>query len=166
MAVYVRAEQVGDEQAIHDLAVAAFEPMPFSDGSEAAIIDELRKDGDLVISLVAFDDSRIVGHIAFSPVTIGQDGGGWYGLGPVSVRPDLQKSGIGSQLIIEGLSILKSRGAKGCALVDDPNYYTRFGFQSDGKISYRNLPLQYVQWLSFVGQAASVKLTFSRAFER
>ncbi|MEM1410344.1 MAG: GNAT family N-acetyltransferase, partial [Pseudomonadota bacterium] len=59
----IRAEQVGDEPAIHDLTVRAFEPVPHSDGSEAAIVDQLRKDGDLTISLVALKDKTIVGHV-------------------------------------------------------------------------------------------------------
>lgn len=160
----IRPEQPSDEQAIHELTVAAFEPMPYSDGSEAPIIVGLREVGDLTVSLVAVEGADIVGHIAFSPVTVGTDSDGWYGLGPVSVWPDRQRKGIGSALINEGLSILRARGAKGCALVGDPNYYRRFGFRSDGRLSYRDLPLQYIQSLSFQDETASGRLKFSQAF--
>jgi putative acetyltransferase len=144
MPIIIRPEHPGEEQMIHDLTVAAFEPMSYSDGSEPPIIAGLRADGDLTISLVAVEGSDIIGHIAFSPVTIGADNEGWYGLGPVSVWPARQRRGIGSMLINEGLSILIARGAKGCALIGDPGYYSRFGFQRDGSLSYQELPAQYV----------------------
>lgn len=161
----IRFEKDGDEQAIHRLTVRAFEPMSFSDGTEAAIIDQLRKDGDLTVSLVAVERNQIVGHIAFSPVTIGGRHGGWYGLGPVSVRPDLQKKGIGSKLIREGLAQLKDRGAAGCALIGSPEYYSRFGFKSDGSLTYQDVSSRYVQWLSFGSSSASGLLNFAHAFE-
>lgn len=166
MAVTIRPEKPGDEQAIHDLTVAAFETMPYSNGSEAPIVAGLREDGDLAVSLVAVDGAGIVGHIAFSPVEIGAASEGWYGLGPVSVRPDRQREGIGSALINEGLSILRARGAKGCALVGDPGYYRRFGFRSDGRLSYGELPSHYVQWLPFADEVAAGSVRFSPAFER
>jgi GNAT superfamily N-acetyltransferase len=52
----------------------------------------------------------VVGHIAFSPVTIFPQPGRWYSLGPVSVRPDRQRQGIGKSLIQEGLRLLKAAG--------------------------------------------------------
>ena len=64
---YIRDEKTGDAAAIHDLTSAAFEGMPHSDGSEPRIVDQLREDGDLTLSLVAERDDEIIGHIAFSP---------------------------------------------------------------------------------------------------
>ena len=96
------------------------------------IINALRAAGALTISLVAEVGGKVVGHIAFSPVTISDGSHDWYGVGPVSVLPEFQKQGIGKSLIQEGLSLLKAAGAKGCVLVGDPRYYERFGF--------RNLP--------------------------
>jgi len=95
--ITIRPEAAGDEATIHTLTETAFAPMPFSGGTEQHVIDALRKDGDLTLSLVAEDahlnSGRIVGHIAFSPVTIADGAQGWFGLGPVSVWPELQKSG-------------------------------------------------------------------------
>lgn len=166
MPVIIRPECAGEEQVIHDLTVAAFETMPYSDGSEAPIVAGLREDGDLTLSLVAVEGANIVGHIAFSPVAVGADSEGWYGLGPVSVWPDRQREGIGSALINEGLSIMRAVGAKGCVLVGDPNYYGRFGFQSDGTLSYQDVPTQYVQSLLFQDKAPSGRVEFSPAFGR
>ena len=161
----IRPEQVGDERAIFDLTLEAFEPMPFSDGAEPLIIDGLRKNGDLVVSLVAVDQAEIVGHVAFSPVTLNGNPGSWFGLGPLSVRIDRQKTGIGSQLVKRGLAEIKKRGAVGCALIGDPAYYGRFGFLSDGELTYGDVPLQYVQWLSFGAERARGVLKYAPAFD-
>lgn len=166
MALIIRPEQAEDKQIIHDLTIAAFASVSFSDGSEAPIITKLRNDGDLTVSLVAVRDGDIVGHVAFSPVTIGTESDGWYGLGPVSVWPDKQRQGIGSALINEGLAILRANGAKGCVLIGDPAYYGRFGFRSDGNLSYQELPAQYVQSLPFQNGRATGQLKFSPAFNR
>lgn len=162
----IREECEEDKEAIYALTLEAFALMPFSNGTEAPIIDQLREDGDLLLSLVAEDEGDILGHIAFSPVTLNGISADWVGLGPVSVSLELQKQGIGGKLIKQGLSIMKERGAAGCALIGDPNYYKRFGFQSDGSLEYGDTPLAFVQWLSFGDDKASGRLKFVPAFER
>ena len=86
--VLIRPERPDDVDAIDRLTVDAFEPQSFSDGSEAPIIRSLRASGDLTLSLVAEDEGDVVGHVAFSPVTIDGSHDGWFGLGPISVRID------------------------------------------------------------------------------
>src|SRR4051794_17216303 len=110
----IRLERPEDATTIHALTDAAFKGMPFSDDTEARIIGSLRAAGALTLSLVATQGGEIVGHAAFSPVTINGGTGDWYGLGPVSVWPNLQRQGIGQSLIREGLRQLKSMGAGGC----------------------------------------------------
>lgn len=161
----IRNERPGDEDAIHSLTSAAFEPMAFSDGSEASIIRSLRKSGDLTLSLVSEEDGTIVGHVAFSPVTIDGVHDGWFGLGPISVRPDIQRQGIGKALILKGLEILRERGARGCALIGDPEFYIRVGFESDGRLSYGNIDSRYVQSIVFFGPAPQGELKFAPAFD-
>jgi putative acetyltransferase len=160
----IRHELPPDQQAISRLTASAFAPMAYSDGSEPAIIDRLRKDGDLTLSLIAVVGGEIVGHIAFSPVLIGGNDRGWFGLGPVSVAIEKQRRGIGSALITSGLDWLRSQGANGCVLVGDPVYYRRFGFISDGKISYGGLPNELVQWVSFDGTSPAGVLIYRPAF--
>lgn len=140
--------------------------MPFSNGTEAPIIDQLRNDGDLTLSLVAEQETQIIGHIVFSPVTINNENQGWFGLGPVSVDPEFQKQGVGSQLIKAGLSQIKNMGALGCVLIGDPGYYHRFGFQSDGNLIYGDVPLPIVQWLSFGMEKPKGILKYASAFAR
>ena len=81
--------------------------MEISNHTEQFIIDALRSAKALTVSLVAEADGIVVGHIAFSPVTMSDGTKDWYGLGPVSVHPDFQRKGIGKALIQEGLSRLR-----------------------------------------------------------
>ena len=145
----IRQERASDEDAIRAVVTAAFDGHPHSDGSEPKIVDRLRADDDLTLSLVAEQDGEIVGHIAFSPVTIGDDDSGWHGLGPVAVRPDSQGFGIGSALVQAGLEQMRERGSPGCVLVGEPAYYNRFGFESDLSINYHGQVSEYLQSLSF-----------------
>jgi putative acetyltransferase len=138
--------------------------MPYSSGTEGPIIDALRKDGDLALSLVAVEGDGIVGHIAFSPVAIEGVQDGWFGLGPISVVPHMQRRGIGKALIAAGLDVLRRRGARGCALVGDPAYYSRVGFVSNGALRYDDIDPKYVQFLVFQGAEPCGSLTFAPGF--
>lgn len=161
----IRPERPGDIDTIHALTEAAFKPMPFSDGTEPDCIRKLRQDGDLTVSLIAEQNDKVVGHVAFSPVQIDGKSAGWFGLGPVSVWPHLQKQGIGGALIKHGLARIQQLGAPGCVLIGDPNYYVRFGFIGDGSLTYRDLAPEYVQWKAFAIEKPSGELTFSAGLE-
>ena len=161
----IRIEKKGDEARIYEVTAAAFAPMPYSDGTEPDCVNKLRADGDLTVSLVAEIDDRIMGHIAFSPVFFDGVSNHWYGLGPVSVWPDLQKQGVGKALIKTGLGEIKTLGAKGCVLIGDPGYYQRFGFIADGRITYRDLESKYVQWLAFGDEKPTGNLVYSPGLE-
>ena len=162
--ITIRPERPGDEAAIHALTESAFRTQPHSDGSEPALVDALRRDGDLALSLVAETGSQIVGHIAFSRVTISDGAADWYGLGPVGVAPERQRQGIGSQLIERGLAEMTERGARGVVLLGDPKYYGRFGFVHDPALRYPGPPAKYFQRLVLAGEAASGTVTYARAF--
>ena len=160
----IRLEQATDKEDIFALTTAAFKEMPFSDQREAAIVDALRDDQALTLSLVTLEKGRLVGHVAFSPVTIGDEHIDWYALGPVSVWPECQGRGIGQSLIRDGLERLKNLGAKGCVLVGDPNYYSRFGFEHDSRLTYGPVPAQYLQRLVFVPPVPQGEVQFHPAF--
>lgn len=161
----IRTEQPADDAAIHELTFAAFEPMPFSSGTEAPIIRALRRSGDLTLSLVADEDGEIVGHVAFSPVTIDGVHAGWFGLGPISVRADRQRQGIGRALIARGLELLRQRDAAGVALIGNPDIYGRVGFESDGLLAYGNLDRRLVQRLVLSGPPPRGELKFAPGFD-
>ena len=165
----IRPEQQGDETAISQLTTRAFDDAPHASGTEAAIVEQLRADGDLTISLVVSDGDRLIGHIAFSPVTIIRTANdrddGWFGLGPVSVLPGRQGEGVGSALVREGLKRLEAKGAKGCVLLGDPAFYARFGFRGDGGLSYGEAPRPYVQWLGFNGESPVGDVKYRPGFD-
>ncbi len=162
--VLLRPELPKDHGAIHELTEAAFRDMPYSDGDEADLVDKLREAGDLSLSLVAEDAGQIVGHIAFSPVTISDGTKGWYGLGPVSVTPPLQKQGIGFRLIQRGIADMRERGAKGIVLLGDPQYYARFGFRHEPQLTYSGAPAEYFQAVVLDGDLPAGEVRYAPAF--
>lgn len=127
--IAIRDETDADVDAITEVTSAAFETLATSHHTEQFIIEALRAAKALAVSLVTEVDGRVVGHVAFSPVSISDGTGNWYGLGPVSVLPECQRQGIGKALIREGLSRLKALGARGCCVVGHPDYYRKLGFE-------------------------------------
>lgn len=160
----IRFETADDVDAIHRLTEAAFAPMPFSDGLEAGAVDGLRLAGDLTLSLVAIEGSELVGHAAFSPIEIDGQQNGWFGLGPISVKREHQRKGIGRALIQKGLQMLRDRGASGCALIGDPDFYSRVGFSS-GRLRYRDLDARLVQHIVLRGDAPAGTIRYAPALE-
>ncbi len=160
----IRSERAGDEEAISSLVTATFAAAEHSDGTEAAIVERLRQAGALTISLVAEDQGTIVGHVAFSPVTIDGLDRGWFGLGPVAVELGRQGMGIGARLIREGLDRLRAAGTNGCVVLGEPDYYGRFGFRADGRLIYPGPPPQYFQALAFGADVPSGIVAYQPAF--
>jgi putative acetyltransferase len=118
----VRPEQTSDERGIYAVHAAAFPT-----GLEARLVDALRTSKRLTVSLVAELDAEIVGHIAFSPVSLQERRDG-LGLAPFSVLPSRQRQGIGGELIRAGLQSATRAGAGFVVVLGDPAYYSRFGF--------------------------------------
>lgn len=162
--VTIRPECPADEATIHRLTEAAFRDMPFSEGDEQHLVDALRRDGDLALSLVAEDGGRIVGHIAFSRVAISDGTAEWYDLGPVSVWPELHRQGIGSALIRQGIAELRARGAAGIVLLGSPAYYGRFGFRHEPQLRYPGPPPEYFQCLVLSGALPEGEVRYAPAF--
>lgn len=164
MKIVIRSETESDIQAISEVTRAAFENHPYSHQTEEFIVKALRDANALTISLVAAAGNRIVGHIAFSPVTISDGSHGWYGLGPISVLPEFQRQGIGKSMLREGLSLLKSMDGKGCVLVGDPGYYERFGFRNFPDLVIEGIPQENVLALPFGENKTHGAVTFHDGF--
>jgi putative acetyltransferase len=160
----IRNERSTDIEAIAEVTIAAFQNHPISHQTEHFIIKALRDAKALTISLVAEIDGKIVGHVAFSPVTISDGSRNWHGLGPVSVLPEYQKQGIGKSLIREGLSLLRAQGSRGCVLVGDPHYYQRFGFKNIPDLTLEGVPKEVFLALPFDKKAAQGTVTFHESF--
>src|SRR4030095_6758493 len=121
----IRAETPEDIPAIHHINTAAF-----GQANEADLVDALRWHNALTISLIAVQDGRLVGHIAFSPVTITSDTATIeaLGLGPMAVLPAYQRRGIGSKLVEAGLTACHHTPYGVVVVLGHPHYYPRFGF--------------------------------------
>jgi putative acetyltransferase len=124
----VREEQPGDRPQIRKVNEAAF-----GRRDEADLIDELRREGVALLSLIAELDGQIVGHILFSRVTVetGQGPVAAVSLAPMAVLPDHQGHQIGSDLVRRGLTALRERGERIVIVLGHKEYYPRFGFTAE-----------------------------------
>ena len=160
----IRPETNADIEPITMVTISAFKTLEISQQTEHFIIEALRRAGALILSLVAELDGRVIGHIAFSPVSISDGTGDWYGLGPVSVHPEYQRRGIGRALILEGLSRLRSLKARGCCLVGHPDYYRQFGFENIPDLMVEGVPPEVFFALPFDGHTPNGTVAFHEAF--
>ena len=112
----IRPEASRDCSAIEDVHIAAFADHPHSRQTEHLIVNALRAEHALTVSLVAEAEGKVVGHIAFSPIKIGGYDRMWFFLGPVAVLPDHQRRGIGQELVREGLKAIRAWALKDACL--------------------------------------------------
>lgn len=125
MSLLIREEGPHDHSAIYDLNAAVFET-----AAEARLVDALRAAGALKLSLLAERGGALVGHIAFSPVTVhsAERTVPGIGLAPMAVRPGAQRTGVGGRLIADGLDRLRAAGHSFCVVLGHSDYYPRHGF--------------------------------------
>ena len=119
----IRPEQPADAAAIHAVHAASFPT-----AAEARLVDLLRAAGRLAVSVVAESGGVVVGHVAFSPVTVASGSIG-AGLGPVAVGEADRRRGLGERLIREGLAACRAAGFAWAVVLGEPEYYRRFGFR-------------------------------------
>jgi putative acetyltransferase len=129
--VLIRRERTVDATQIDAVHRAAFDrpELAGTTAPEARLVSELRNDGDVVpeLSLVAEVDGHITGHVVCSQATIG--GRPSLGLGPIGVRPDRQRTGVGSALMHAVIAAADALDAPTIVLLGDPRFYRRFGFE-------------------------------------
>ncbi|AGP30530.1 GNAT family N-acetyltransferase [Corynebacterium terpenotabidum] len=160
-----------DIGAIRALTAEAFSHAEHAAGNESQIIDALRNAGALSYSLVAVHAGRLVGHAAASRVTLDPDDGGtWYGIGPVSVHPDFRRQGTGSALMRALLDLLVVYGATGVVLLGDPSLYARFGFAPRPGLVMAGLPAEQASnfqalRLDGVAEYPAATVTYHPAFD-
>lgn len=115
-------ERPGDEATIRRVQALAF-----PSDAEARLVDALRRNGRLAVSLVARRGDEVIGHVAFSPVSVGRIAGG-LGLAPLAVVPAYQRQGVGAALVRAGLEACQSLDCGYVVVLGEPAYYGRFGF--------------------------------------
>jgi putative acetyltransferase len=164
--IVIRNETKTDFDAITEVTTKAFKTLEISNHTEQFIIEALRDAKALTVSLVAEKDGCVIGHIAFSPVTISDGTKNWYGLGPVSVSPEYQRQGVGKALLREGLSRLNEMGAQGCCVVGHPEYYRKFGFHNMPELVIEGVPPEVFFALSFDGHTPRGNVMFHEGFKK
>ena len=123
---FIRKEQEKDYDAVRKVNREAFET-----DAEANLVDKLRLRPVKTISLVAEKAGEVIGHIFFSPVEIkGQllNPQKALGLAPMAVHPAHQGSGIGSELVRQGLQTCREAGYDLCVVLGHSWFYPKFGF--------------------------------------
>lgn len=160
----IRTEHASDHVDIYEVTRLAFLNAEHSSHTEHFIVNALHAQDALTISLVALVIQKVVGHIAISPVSIHPNTPHWFGLGPVSVLPEFQKCGIGTQLIQTALSQLREMNTAGCVLLGDPNYYAKFGFKVHPNLILEGMPPEYFQVLPFHQEIPLGKVSYSSEF--
>ncbi|HQW96466.1 MAG TPA: N-acetyltransferase [Saprospiraceae bacterium] len=132
--ITIRQETQDDHREVFEINHIAF-----GQDNESKLVDALRKNQTAFVpelSIVATDNKKIVGHILFTKIIIKDDNGNLnesLGLAPMAVRPELQKRGIGGQLIRKGLEVAKESGFKSVIVLGHEHYYPKFGFQPADK---------------------------------
>lgn len=158
----IRNETAGDIPAIGRLVTEALLMLAQSTGTEASIVETLRADGALALSLVAEEEGEVIGYLAASAARVGtQDG--WGLIGPLVVLPSRHRQGIGTALMAEALRRLRTTN-RGAALVGDPAYYSRFGFRAYPGLRVAGCPPEVVQALPFDGTQPCGELIHHPAF--
>jgi putative acetyltransferase len=148
-------------------AVRAIQEAAFGARAEADLVDALRRDGDLVLSLVARADGGPVGHVAFSRLAMPETGARGVALAPLAVKPSFQRQGIGAALVREALATLASAGEDVVLVLGDPAYYGRFGFAAAAAQALRTPydgPYLQALALSDAGRAARGRVRYAAAF--
>jgi putative acetyltransferase len=125
--IEIREERLDDIAAVRDLNRQAF-----GQDQESNVVDVLRANGAALLCLVATVKDQVVGHIMYSPLSVGDNVMG-AALGPMAVLPEFQRQGIGSKLIEVGNRKLKDAGCLFIIVVGHADYYPRFGFRPAGE---------------------------------
>lgn len=132
MQIDIRQERDQDIPQVSALIQAAFSGLEESDQSEHLLVGRLRASEAFIpeLSLVAVHEETIVGHILLTRIQI-QEGDHSFpslALAPVSVLPEYQGQGIGSQLILAAHKIARDMGFSSIVLLGHATYYPRFGY--------------------------------------
>lgn len=160
--VVMRIEEPRDAPQIRDLLEASFPGF-----GEALLVDRLRSDGDIVLSLVAEDQGIVVGYVAFSRLTVegGERPFRAVALAPLAVYPEYQQQGIATRLVQEGHACLAALGETLSVVLGETHFYGRFGYSNRRVANFESeYQSPYLMALSFGAAPSQGKLVYARAF--
>jgi putative acetyltransferase len=159
----IRPETPRDHAAIRQLLTEAF-----GQPAEADLVDRLRADSDLLLSLVAEEDGAVVGHVAFSRLIV--DGATEpypaVALAPLAVAADKRRQGIGRRLVQAGHGRLVIAGESFFVVLGDPAYYGRFHYRRDLAAAFQSAYQgDALMALAFGNPPLQGSLRYARAFQ-
>ena len=159
--VAIRLEEPRDAPEIRDLLEACFPGY-----GEADLVDALRSDGDIILSLSAEDEGVVVGYIAFSRLRVeGEDTAQAVALAPLAVYTEYQQQGIATRLVREGHACLAAMGETLSLVLGEPNYYSRFGYSHRRAVHFESeYQSPYLMALSFGAAPWEGRLVYPQAF--
>lgn len=160
--VVMRVEEPRDQPQIRDLLQASFPGF-----EEAILVDRLRSDGDIVLSLVAEDQGVVIGYIAFSRLMVegGETAFRAVALAPLAVYPEYQQQGIATRLVQEGHACLAAIGETLSVVVGEPHFYGRFGYSNRRVANFASeYQSPYLMALSFGAAPSEGRLVYAPAF--
>ena len=160
----IRTDRDADRAIIRELIRSAFANQRFSNHREHEIVDRLRADQAMSVSLCAELNNEILGYVACSPVEIDAKPSNWHGLGPLAVRPDNQRLGIGGRLMMVAIDRLTAAGAAGIVLLGEPAYYRRFGFSQCSTLTLPGVPAEYFMQRTISGVQPTGVVRYHDAF--
>ena len=152
------------------LGVYAVIASAFGRKDEADLTVDLYREDAAVLALAARVDDAVIGACVFSRATIETEDGARSAalLAPLAVAPALQRCGVGTGLVAEGLSLLGLAGERIVLVLGDPAYYRRFGFSAKAAASVA-APWSGPAWQALALEGAAVPTgrgAFASAFER
>jgi putative acetyltransferase len=158
----IRLEESADWSTLYAIYAAAFGQL-----AEADLVQHMYKDGDLILSLIAYADEP-AGHIAYSRLILHETPSIKAAvLAPLAVAPPFQKQGVGAALVQNSLKRLMDKNYDLILVLGEPHYYSRFGFTprlaERLKTPYDGPHLQAFA-LSDKGKGAHGSVSYAQAF--
>ena len=123
----IRKETASDYDAVYQVVRDAFASAEERDGNEQDLVAKLRSGPSLVLSLVAVEKGKILGHILFTRAEV--DGHPVLALAPLSVLPEYQRRGIGLALMAEGHRTVQALGYDYSIVLGHEDYYPKAGYR-------------------------------------
>lgn len=170
----LRPERPGDEVAVRDVVTGAFGHHP----GVADLVDALRaSDAWVDLGFVAEVDlgegPEVIGHVAYTRSLLDAPARlvDVLVLSPLSVRPDLQRRGVGRQLALGSLALLADRPEPLVFLEGSPAWYGALGFRPGVELGFRRPSLRipgpaFQVWPlpAYEGVGMTGTLVYHRAF--
>jgi putative acetyltransferase len=160
--IFLRGELAPDAPQIRTLLEASFPGY-----GEAILVDRLRSDGDLVLSLAAEDAGVVVGYIGFSRLMVENDATSFpaVALAPIAVYPEYQKQGVATRLVQESHACLAALGETLSVVLGEPQFYARFGYSNRRVANFASeYQSPYLMGLSFGAAPWEGRLLYAPAF--